>query len=279
VATPSFEQHIDQDPMDSSETPKLTAVILTLNEEKHIVACIQSLSWADEILVFDSFSDDDTVKLAETAGAIVLQSTFENYAQQRNDALGAVETDWVFFVDADERGTPELAVEIRHVIRDKQENAWFVPRHNMIFGKLTLGAGWYPDYQLRLLRHGFARYERPVHEIAVVQGDSGYLENPLVHYNYDDKTHFQNTQAKYTSYDARILFEEGVEVKPHHYLSQPLRQFWWRYATLKGYREGWHGLRLSAYMAYYEWVKYRKLAQLWQAGSPQAGVRSQTADD
>ncbi|MFL7839438.1 MAG: glycosyltransferase family 2 protein [Candidatus Promineifilaceae bacterium] len=249
--------------MDPNESPKLTAIILTLNEEKHIEACIQSLEWTDEVLVFDSFSDDDTVALAEGAGAAVLQNPFENYAQQRNDALGVIETDWVFFVDADERATPDLGIEIRHVIRDKAENAWYVPRHNMIFGKLTLGAGWYPDYQLRLLRHGYASYERPVHEIAVVEGETGYLENPLIHYNYEDKAQFQKTQAKYTSYDAGILFEEGIRVKPHHYLSQPLRQFWWRYVTLKGYKDGWHGLRLSAYMAYYEAVKYWKLAQLW----------------
>ena len=258
----SLDSQSNQQLMESDQTPKLTAVILTLNEEKHMEACIQSLDWADEVLVFDSFSDDDTVTLAEAAGAAVRQSPFENYAQQRNDALAAVETDWVFFVDADERATPELAVEIRHVIRDKAENAWYVPRHNMIFGKLTLGAGWYPDYQLRLLRHGFASYERPVHEIAIVQGKTGYLENPLIHYNYEDKAQFQKTQGKYTAYDAGILFEEGIRVKPHHYLSQPLRQFWWRYVTLKGYRDGLHGLRLSVYMAYYEWVKYRKLARL-----------------
>ena len=250
--------------VDSGAPPKLTAIILTLNEEKHIEACVRSLAWADDVLVFDSYSSDGTVALAEAAGASVLQSPFENYAQQRNAALDAVETDWVFFVDADERCTPELAVEIRHVIRDKQENAWFVPRHNMIFGTLTLGAGWYPDYQLRLLRHGFTSYERPVHEIAVVQGDSGYLENPLIHYNYEDKAHFQKTQRAYTTYDAGILFQDGMRVKPHHYLSQPLRQFWWRYVTLKGYRNGLHGLRLSAFMAYYEWVKYRKLARLWE---------------
>jgi glycosyltransferase involved in cell wall biosynthesis len=268
VAAPSLNHRENRHAMDSVETPKLTAVILTLNEEKHIEACIQSLSWADEVLVFDSYSDDSTVALAEAAGAVALQSPFENYAQQRNDALAAVEADWVFFVDADERATPELAIEIRHVIRDKQENAWYVPRHNMIFGKLTHGAGWYPDYQLRLLRHGYASYERPVHEIAVVQGRKGYLENPLIHYNYEDKVHFQKTQGKYTSYDASILFQEGIKVKPHHYLSQPLRKFWWRYVSLKGYRDGRHGLRLSVYMAYYEWVKYRMLARLWKDGGP-----------
>ena len=261
VAAQTSDRQTDLQPGSSL---KLTAIILTLNEEKHIKDCVRSLAWADEVVVFDSFSEDGTVTLAEDAGATVLQSPFENYAQQRNAALDTVETDWVFFVDADERGTPELAVEIREVMHEGSQNAWFIPRHNIIFGKLTLGAGWYPDYQLRLLRHGFVTFERPVHEIAVVQGESGYLQNPLIHFNYADKVHFQGKQLAYSSYDAGILYQEGVHVRPHHYLLQPWRQFWWRFVTLKGYTDGWHGVRLSAYMAYYEAVKYSKLARLWQ---------------
>ena len=88
----------------SNRAPRLTAIILTLNEEAHIQACIQSLAWADEVVVFDSYSQDETVDMARKAGATVFQSKFENYAQQRNAALAAVDTDWVFFVDADERG-------------------------------------------------------------------------------------------------------------------------------------------------------------------------------
>jgi (heptosyl)LPS beta-1,4-glucosyltransferase len=259
--------NLEDQQTDIGISPKLTAIILTLNEEKHIEACVRSLQWADEIFVIDSFSRDNTIALAESNGAAVLQHPFKNYAQQRNAALDAVETDWVFFVDADERGSDELAAEIREVIAGRNEAAWFVPRYNIIFGKVTFGAGWYPDYQLRLLRRGLVRYDRPVHEIAVVQGETGHLKNPLLHYNYDDKAHFRATQEAYTTYDASILYQDGIKVKPHHYLSQPWRQFWWRYVSLKGYADGLHGLRLSAYMAYYEAVKYRKLAQLWREQS------------
>jgi glycosyltransferase involved in cell wall biosynthesis len=255
-------RHVETPPsLSPSDGATLTAVILTLNEADHIDACVRSLAWADEVVVFDSFSEDDTVALAESAGALVLRSKFVNYSQQRNAALDAIATDWVFFVDADERATPELAAEIRRVIADEEKAAWFVPRHNIIFGKLTRGAGWYPDYQLRLLQHGRAIFERPVHETAVVDGEIGYLENPLTHYNYKDKAHFQAKQDAYSTFDAGILYQQGVKVKPHHYILQPLRQFWWRFITLEGYSDGWQGLRLSAYMAYYEGVKYRKLAQ------------------
>lgn len=248
--------------------PRLTAIILTLNEANHIEACIHSLSWADDVLVFDSFSSDDTVALAEGAGGRVLQSRFQNYAQQRNAALQAVQTDWVFFIDADERGTPELGAEIRDVINEAPQAAWYVPRHNYIFGELTLGAGWYPDYQLRLLRHGFVTYERPVHETGVVDGEIGYLQQPLIHHNYVDRAQFHAKQAGYSSYDAGILHQQGVHPRPQNYVLQPWRQFWWRYVTLKGYQDGLHGLRLSLYMGYYEWVKYRKLAAMWRGSEP-----------
>lgn len=247
--------------------PELSAVILTLNEEKHIQACIESLRWADQVVVFDSFSQDRTVELAKEAGAAVFQSHFENYAQQRNAALDSIETDWVFFVDADERGTPELAQEIRKMISFRSEAGWYVPRHNYIFGRLTKGAGWFPDYQLRLFKHGLVRYERPVHEVAVVEGEIGHLESPLIHHNYESQAQFQKKQRAYTDYDAGILKERGIRPKPYTYLTQPLRHFWWRFITLKGYQDGFHGFKVSTYMAYYEWVKYRKLGKLYKADS------------
>lgn len=246
---------------------QLTAIILTRNEARHIVACMESLHWADRIVVFDSYSEDQTTFLAEQAGAEIYRRRFDNYAAQRNAALEAIETDWVFFVDADERGTPELAVEIRRVITERPEDGWYVPRHNMVFGRLTLGAGWYPDYQFRLMRQGKARYSRPVHEIAEVDGAVGYLENPLIHHNYEDPAHFHTKQRFYVEHDATILKDNGVRPKPRNYVLQPLRQFWWRFVTLRGYRDGLHGLRLSLYMAYYEWRKYRRLAELWATGS------------
>jgi glycosyltransferase involved in cell wall biosynthesis len=242
--------------------PQLTAIILTLNERAHIADCVASLSWCDRVVVFDAISRDETVALALAAGAEVQQSAFSNYAQQRNAALASVDTDWVLFVDADERATAELGDEVRRVIAGREESGWYVPRLNFIFGRLTRGAGWYPDYQLRLFRHGAVRYERPVHEIAVVDGEVGYLKNPLLHHNYRDATQFHQKQRRYTQYDATVLRDKGI--RPHFYTpwSQAVRQFWWRFVTLKGYQDRLHGLRLSAYMAYYEWLKYRHLTSL-----------------
>ncbi|MBZ0295889.1 MAG: glycosyltransferase family 2 protein [Anaerolineae bacterium] len=250
----------------------LTGIVLTRNEEEHIVDCIQSLWFTDEVLVFDSYSDDRTVSLASANGARVIQHAFLNYASQRNAALHAVSdsTDWVLFVDADERVPVDLAAEILEVIQEPDYAGWRVPRHNYLFGKLTLWAGWYPDYQTRLLRVGKAHYDpqRQVHELVLLDGPEGTLKHPLVHYNYQDIEQFHRKQAQYSEYDARILYEQGVRPKLRNFILQPWRQFWWRFVALKGYRDGFHGLRLSVLLAWYEYKKYRLLQQMRSKGEP-----------
>ncbi len=245
----------------------LSAIVLTYNEEHHIVDCIASLRWAESVFVFDSFSTDNTVVLAERAGATVIQHHFEDYSKQRQAALEKVAAEWIFFVDADERSTPEQAAEILAKINDPKIDAYGVPRHNYICGKLTKGAGWFPDYQVRLLRRSKVRYDltREVHEIVIVEGQSSVLDNPLIHYNYQDWGQFFDKQRRYTNYAAQEMYHQRVRIKPQNYILQPLRHFYWRFITLKGYRDGLHGLRLSLIMAYFEFQKYLRLNRLWRA--------------
>lgn len=253
---------------------ELVAVILTLNEEEHIGPCIDSLQWCDAVVVWDSFSTDRTCDIARDKGASIYQHPFKGYGSQRQAAMDAIRTHevarWIFFVDADERATPELAQEVRRVIVEQPEVVgWWVPRHNYIFGKVTLHAGWYPDHQLRLMRPDRSHWDpsREVHELAILAGAEGYLQNVLIHYNYDSVKQFIATQERYTDIDARILYDAGERPKPWSVFSMPLRHFKWRFVDLKGYRDGLHGLRLSLLMSYYEGKKYRRLAKLWQRDS------------
>lgn len=246
----------------------LVVIILTKNESAHITDCIESARFADHIIVLDSYSDDDTVDLARDAGAEVIQHPFTDYASQRNAALDVVSGrfDWVLFVDADERVTPELAKAVRRALDENKTYAgWRTPRHNYIFGRLTRATGWYPDYQTRLLRAGRARYDpmRKVHEVVILDGELGTLDAHFTHYNYRDLAQFTAKQRKYTAYEAQIMYQEGIRPKPRNYILQPLRHFRWRFVTLKGYRDGWHGLRLSLLMAGYELRKYIILRGLW----------------
>lgn len=243
----------------------LSAIVLTRNEEKHLPDCLASLTWASQVVVFDSLSTDRTVEIARAAGATVLQRPFDNYAGQRDAALQAVTSEWVLFVDADERVPAELAAEIQGVLVQPTPG-WWVPRHNFLFGHLTLHAGWYPDYQLRLFRRALARYDptRPVHEL--VQLDSplapGHLTQPLTHINYETVREFIAKQRNYARYDAQRLRDQGARAKPQNFVLQPLRQFFWRFVTLGGWRAGLHGLRLSVLMGWFEFEKYRQLRGL-----------------
>lgn len=241
---------------------RLVAVILTRNEADNVVACVESLEWCDQVVVFDSYSDDDTVALAQGAGATVLQHRFANFAEQRNVALDAVQGDWVFFVDADERATPALGREVREVIERKDVNGWWVPRSNYVFGRLTRGAGYDPDYQMRLLRAGCGRYERPASEVVALQGKAGFLTERLIHYNYRTVAQFHAKQRARERFEAMTLHQEGVRLKPWTLLRQPLREFWRRYVVLRGYRDGLHGLRLCLLLAYY--FGFRNYLQLWR---------------
>ena len=245
--------------------PSLAVVILTRNEARHIADCIASATWADRVVVSDSFSDDGTPALAQAAGAEVIQRPFEGWARQRNHALDVTAADWIFFLDADERITPELATELREVVQ-RDEVGWWVPRYNTIVGKRMEHAGWYPDYQLRLLKRGRAHYDlsRPVHEVVKLDGAEGRLRHHLLHYNYDSWAQFHRKQTTYAAFEANILKERGIRPRPHNYILQPLREFRRRYITLAGWRDGWHGLKLSTLMAWYTYRTYVDLAQLWR---------------
>jgi len=256
---------------------QLAAVVLTRNEQAHIRDCLASLAWADERVVFDDHSTDATVTLAEAEGARVLSHRLENFAAQRNAALEAVEATWILFVDADERVTPALAEEIRRVIGYRDERAragWWIPRHNYMVGHWMRGGGWYPDPQLRLLRRGQARYDpdRPVHEVVVLDGEAGYLENAFLHYNYDTVGQFRRKMGRYTGFEAGILHAQGVRAHPWTYVTMPLREFWRRFVTLKGYRDHAYGLLFCGLMAWYTFVTYVRLRQMGSG-------RNQAADE
>jgi hypothetical protein len=211
------------------------------------------LGFADQVVVSDSFSDDGTVELARQAGATVLQRRFDNFAGQRNAAMDAVDAEWIFFVDADERIPPELAVEVRKATRKGPEVGWWVPRRNYIAGQLVRYGGFHPDYQLRLLRRDRARYDpgRPVHEVVLLEGPSGQLQHEMIHYNYDDWAQFHAKQRRYATFEGRILQERGTKPWPHKFVRFPLQEFWRRYVTLKGYKDGWLGLKLAVLLGFY----------------------------
>jgi hypothetical protein len=250
--------------------PTLIASILTKNEAKHIGDCIRSVQWADQVVVEDTTSIDRTVEIARHMGATVLNNPFINFASARNTALAhaqQLDADWIFFIDADERVTPALKSEILSVIKQDEPSGWWVPRYNVMWGHTMRGGGWYPDYQLRLMRVEAARYDpaREVHEIVQLNGAAAYLKEHLVHYNYDSLAQFRHKQSRYIGFEAKILKEKGVRAKPWTYVTMPLREFRRRYVTLGGYQDGWVGLQVCSLMSWYMFLTYRQLRQLYAA--------------
>lgn len=243
---------------------KIVAGVLTKNAAQHLADCLETLSWADGVILEDGFSDDETVAIAQAYQATVCQNEFVNFSVARNNVLQSgtdMGADWLLFVDADERVTPELATEIQTVVARHEKVGWWIPRYNDMWGHRMRGGGWYPDYQLRLLKIGAARYDpqREVHELAELDGEAGYLREHLIHYNYDSLAHFKEKQGRYSEFETKILRAKGIRPKPWTYLTMPLREFKRRYISLHGYRDGWLGLQLCGLMGWYTFKTYRQL--------------------
>lgn len=249
-------------------TPCITVAVLARDNADQIADCLESAAWADErLVVLDTRSTDATGRIAHELGARVVERLFDDFAGQRNHALTMARTAWLFFLDSDERVTPPLAQEIRRVVASSEHDGWWVPRRNIIWGREIHHGGWWPDYQLRLLRVAKARYDpaRPVHEVVLLDGTEGYLQEPLLHHNYASVREFIRKQRQYVRYEARILRDHGVRSKPWTYVTQPLRELKRRYLTLQGYKDGLHGLLLCLLVAYYYgFVVSVELNRLWR---------------
>jgi hypothetical protein len=233
----------------------LSGVVIARDEERMLGDCLASLDFADERLVLvDARTLDRTREVARLAGARVEERAFENFASQRDAALGLACGDWVLFVDADERVSPLLRdVVLRTIDASDALDGYWIPRHNYLMGRVVRHAGWFPDYQLRLVRRGAAHFDplRPVHEVARVSGRVGYLDAPLVHFNYATLGDFVRKQERYCGLEAEHWLRTYGRPRARALLGQPAREFWSRYVRLQGYREGVLGLVLSAILAYY----------------------------
>jgi glycosyltransferase involved in cell wall biosynthesis len=259
----------------------LSVAIIARDEERHIGAALDSVAGlAGEVIVLlDSRTGDRTAAIGREHGARVIAEPWRGFAAQRNRALDLCAGDWVLFLDADERVTPELRDEILQIvdcrlqIEDAQSTiynlqsaiaGYWIPRHNLFFGRALRGGGWYPDHQLRLLRRGRARYDeaRMVHEFAELDGSAGYLTQHLLHLNIERIDELWRKQTSYAIQEAQTLYRSGRRARWRNFVGAPLREFWRRYVALGGYRDGAIGLLLCATLAYFECVKFAHLKGL-----------------
>ncbi len=280
--------------METSPVP-VSVVIPTKDEERNIEACIASVAWAGEIIVFDSHSTDATLALAEKNGARIVQRVFDTFAVHKNWALDNIEFshDWVLLLDADERITDALAAEIRDAVaRSDGPDGWYIARRNMFCGKWLRHGGVYPDYNLRLFRRGKARYEdRIVHEHMILDGEAGYFDNHLLHEDdkgieryFDRHNHYTTLEAveilrnRKRNTGARLggsLGRQGPERRralknfAQTYLPfRPVFVFIYMYIFKLGILDGRMGLRYCLLKMFFEYEIELKVKELEIPGSP-----------
>jgi glycosyltransferase involved in cell wall biosynthesis len=240
------------------------------DEAQNLVELLPSLDWADEVLVLiDDATQDDSELIAQAFTDRVETRTFTSFSAFRNIALDLARSTWIFFVDADERVPPALADEILHAVRGELPPppgsafevpvAYAVPRLNVMFGRLILGGGWFPDEQLRLLRPDSCRYDETqlVHERAEVTGLIGHVVEPLLHLSYQSFRQFIAKQRRYTAMEIATMVQRGERPRARALLGAPLREFQRRYFALRGWTDGPIGLFLCAAMAYYAHKRVR----------------------
>jgi glycosyltransferase involved in cell wall biosynthesis len=240
---------------------KVTVTVITRNEAANIAAALESVKWADEIIVVDSESADDTVEIARRYTSRVIVRPWPGYVVQKNFAAEQASHDWILSLDADERVTPPLAEEIRSLLSASPDAAGYrMPRVTFHLGRWIRSTDWYPDYQLRLYDRRRARWTgRYVHESVQIDGPVGRLRSELQHYPYRDVAHHVQTMDHYTTLAARQMYEDGRGAGWIDILITPRLTFFRNYILRGGFRDGMPGLIISAMNAYYVGLKFAKL--------------------
>lgn len=240
---------------------KLTAIIPTWNEELHIEDAIRSVAFADEILVVDSFSTDQTVPLAQSLGAKVIQREYENSASQKNWAIPQATHNWILLLDADERVTEPLQEEIQVLLTQgvKRVGYW-IYRKNHFMGRHIRYSGWQGDKVIRLFRKDRCHYEpKHVHAEIVTDGQVGFLKHKLLHYTYRSMDHFLAKLNRYAEWQSRDFDPRTGRITLWHLAIKPAIRFLKHYIWQLGVLDGYRGFIIAWLQAYAVHMRYARL--------------------
>jgi len=241
----------------------VSVAIVARNESARIGVCLDSVLWADEVIVLDSESEDNTREICRSRGAKVLVQPWEGYSAQKNLAVGEACHPWILSLDADEVVSVPLRESILKVLAsDGPADGYRLPRRNIFFGKWLRHGDHWPDYQVRLFRKGRGRFNRKVvHESVEVDGVLANLTDPLEHYSYEDVGDFFARQLCYASLGAEDLCSKNCTPGAADFLFRPLWRFFRGYVLKSGWRDGREGFIASAGYAYHVFMR---TAFLWE---------------
>lgn len=248
---------------------KISVVINTLNEASTLQRVIESVKWADEVLVCDMHSEDGTVEVAKKLGAKVVFHKRLNYVEPaRNFAISKASGDWILILDPDEEIPSILAKRLKEMVEKPITTSFIeIPRKNIIFGKWMRASQWWPDYNIRFFMKGTVKWTDEIHRPPRVEGKGLKLpeeeEMAIIHYHYTSVAQFIERLNRYTNVEAKELIKYGYKFKWNDLLKKPLGEFLSRFFANKGYEDGLHGLALSLLQAFSFLVVYLKV---WEKG-------------
>lgn len=239
---------------------KISATLITCNEERNIARAIESLRCCDEVVVVDSGSTDRTVELAANLGARVIENVWKGYAEQKNYAAEQAAHDWILSLDADETLSEALEAEIWRLKKTSPDcDAYTVPRMAQYLGRWILHSGWYPDRKVRLYDRRRARWVgRFVHESVQVNGRVGELQSNLLHFTCSSLSEHLKTMERYTTLAAEEMVSQGRKVGYRQLLFDPPWTFFRSYVLQRGFLDGPEGLAIAYTAAFYNFLKYAK---------------------
>ncbi len=246
----------------------ISVVINTRNEGKNIARAIGSVKgFADEVVVVDMESSDDTVSIAEKFKARVFPHKQTSYVEPaRNYAIKQAKGSWIFVLDADEELTKELGVSLKKVADDDTADFVRIARKNIIFNKWMKHSRWWPDYNVRFFKKGAVTWEDAIHSVPVTNGRGMNIEadanHAIVHHHYETVEQFIDRLNRYTTVQSKELHEKGRTVSFSDFINRPTSEFLSRYFAGEGYKDGMHGLAASLLQSFSELVVYIKLWQL-----------------
>ncbi|MBI4710070.1 MAG: glycosyltransferase family 2 protein [Nitrospirae bacterium] len=259
----------------------LSIAIITFNEEENIKDCLESVKWADEIVVVDSGSTDRTQEICRQYTDKVFTLEWTGFADTKQKAVNLTTHPWVFVLDADERVTPALKEEIISIVQtlpypspltlpgtsldDTRESVdgYYVPRKNYFAKKWIKHGGWRPDYTMRLFKKEKGSFEpREVHEAVKISGGTGYLKNPLEHYTYKDVADYLKRMERYSTLAAKELFKKGRRANILDIIFRPPATFFRMFFLQLGILDGIYGIILACLYSRYTFNKYFKLMKM-----------------
>lgn len=248
---------------------KISAVIITFNEEKNIADAINSVAWADEILVVDSESDDQTREISESLGAKVLVQKWQGFSKQKQFAVDNAAHDWIFSLDADERVSDELKIEIlqlKTIPENELADGYKIPRLSFYMNRPIRHCGWYPDWQLRFFNRRQGKWKDVlIHESVQMQENAkvGKLKGDILHYSVENVSqHHKMIGTRYAPLAARQMFEHGKQTSLLKIYTTGLTAFLQTYILKGGFLDGLAGFTISRFAAHHAFLKHLLLWEM-----------------